>query len=471
MFPVETKPQNGNTSARESYFVDNPRFPFCKGCGHATVLRRLNEALVALQLPPEKISLVTDIGCIGLADGLFKELHTVHTTHGRSTAFATGISLADSMLFQSNLKTIVLIGDGGAMIGLQHLIHAAMLNVDVTVLICNNFVYGMTGGQGSGLTPECFVTATTPGGNIVPPVDLCEMLKNSNAPFVARATATGKELASLIQEAIAFPGFAAIEVLELCTEFAVPQNDLDGKKLIEVADRNHWQIGVIKDKDNRASFPQRYREHARELKNDVHGTVPTKNRPAKTSYLHRPVNIVIAGSAGERVQSSASTLCQAAAQDGLHSTQKNDNPVTQGSGFSLSELWLSPQEIGFTGIEEPDYIVVTSEDGFRELKSRGSIAQAGKDTKIFIEETIPSEELIGQVIRLPFRKTFGPKQAAMGALALVAKIYRLVDEDSLRTVVSKRYKDETEGLFTKVHELEKAVDVKRVRATPKEVKI
>ncbi|MBI3585953.1 MAG: 2-oxoacid:acceptor oxidoreductase family protein [Ignavibacteriales bacterium] len=471
MIPAETKPGNNSTPSRESYFVDNPRFPFCKGCSHTTVLRRLNEALVALQLPPEKISLVTDIGCIGLADGLFKELHTVHTTHGRSTAFATGISLADSLLAHGTLKTIVLIGDGGAMIGLQHLVHAAMLNVDVTVLICNNFVYGMTGGQGSGLTPECFVTATTPNGNIVPPVDLCEILKNSNASFVVRVEATGKELPSLIQEAIAFPGFAAIEVLELCTEFAVPQNDLDGKKLIEIAERNHWKLGVIKEKDDRPSFSQRYGEHIRQFKRGEQGVEPTKHRASKTLYLHRPVNVVVAGSAGERVQSSASMLCQAAAQDGLHITQKNDNPVTQGSGFSLSELWLSPHEIGFTGIEQPDYVVVTSEDGFRELKSRRSLAQAGKDTKIFLEETIPSEELEGLVIRLPFRKVFGVKQASMGALILLAKIYRLVDEESLRAIVSKRFKEETNDLFDKAHELEKTIDVKRVRATSKEIKM
>ncbi|MEX2089226.1 MAG: thiamine pyrophosphate-dependent enzyme, partial [Bacteroidota bacterium] len=108
-----------------TYLVDEPRFPFCKGCGHTSVLRRLNEALVELQIPPHRLALVTDIGCIGLADGLFKELHTVHTTHGRSTAFATGIALADSVLDKGSLKTVVLIGDGGAMIGLQHLVHAA----------------------------------------------------------------------------------------------------------------------------------------------------------------------------------------------------------------------------------------------------------------------------------------------------------------------------------------------------------
>src|SRR3970040_3074605 len=96
-----------------SYLTDEPCFPFCKGCGHTSVIRRLNEALVALQLPPENVALVTDIGCIGLADKLFRNNHNVHTTHGRSTAFATGIALADSVLAPSVLaggkrKTLVL---------------------------------------------------------------------------------------------------------------------------------------------------------------------------------------------------------------------------------------------------------------------------------------------------------------------------------------------------------------------------
>src|SRR3990172_12817785 len=124
----------------QAYLNDQVKFPFCKGCGHNNVLRRLNESLVALQLGVNDVALVTDIGCIGLADNLFKDIHTVHTTHGRSTAFATGIALADSVLENGKLKTIVLIGDGGAMIGLQHLVHAAMLNVDVTVIIFNNFI-------------------------------------------------------------------------------------------------------------------------------------------------------------------------------------------------------------------------------------------------------------------------------------------------------------------------------------------
>src|SRR3990172_7967939 len=156
-----------------TYMTEGAVMPFCKGCGHTNILNKLNDALTSLNLKPEDVCLVTDIGCIGLADPLFDRIHTVHTTHGRSTAFATGIELADSILGDSKAKTIVLIGDGGATIGLQHLIQAALLNVDVTVLVCNNFLYGMEGGQSSGFSPTDFVTPSTSWGSFIPPLDFC----------------------------------------------------------------------------------------------------------------------------------------------------------------------------------------------------------------------------------------------------------------------------------------------------------
>jgi len=428
--------------ARESYLVDQPKFPFCKGCGHNNVIRRLNEALVKLQIPPQDVALVTDIGCVGLADGLFKEIHTVHTTHGRSTGFGTGIAIADSVLAEGRLKTIVLIGDGGAMIGLQHLVHAAMLNVDVTVLIGNNFVYGMTGGQGSGLTPECFVTATTPKGNIVPPVDLCQILRHSNAPFVARTLATDKEFPSILEEAIAFPGFAAIEVLELCTEFAVPSNELTGKKLTEIAEQNQWEIGILHRDESRVPYAGRYRK-------TVMGKEKQKKErkkssaPARVPLLKDPISVVIAGSAGERVQSSAGLLCQAALDSGLFVTQKNDNPVTQGTGFSLSELWISPRPVGFTGIEQPDVLLVASEDGFRELKNQGWFNRLGKNSEVYLDESIAAEMNTRQVVCVPFRKAFGPKAAAMGALLTIAHSKRMVDPARVLETVRARYGDES----------------------------
>jgi 2-oxoglutarate/2-oxoacid ferredoxin oxidoreductase subunit beta len=135
------------------YLSPTAQLPYCRGCGHSLVVRQLSDALERLGLPPRSIELITDIGCVGLADALFPYLHTVHTTHGRSTAFATGMALADAVLEPRGLKPIVMIGDGGAMIGLLHLVHAAQLNVDVTVLIHNNFMFGMTGGQHSALSP------------------------------------------------------------------------------------------------------------------------------------------------------------------------------------------------------------------------------------------------------------------------------------------------------------------------------
>jgi len=425
-----------------SYLIDNPLWPFCKGCGHTMVIRRINEALVSLQLQPQDVALVTDIGCIGMSDGLFRAIHTVHTTHGRSTAFATGIALADSVLAEKKLKTIVLIGDGGAMIGLQHLVHAAMLNVDVTVLICNNFVYGMTGGQGSGFTPECFVTATTPDGNIVPPVDICEMLMSSNAAFVGRTIATDKELTSLIAQAIAYPGFAALEILELCTEFAVPQNELTGTKLLAVAEQNGWSMGLLRAGTDRPPFGKKYLDNIlTKPTQSPRKSAVRKNLP-KPMGIDGPVSLMIVGSAGEKVQSAAATLCQAAVASGLRVTQKNDNPVTQGSGFSLSEVWLSPEEIGFTGIDRPDYLVILSTDGYRELVERGVLLRLGNTTKVYIDESIDVPVEHGKVKRHAYRKLFGPTLAAVGALVHIARLNRLVDSEALDGAVQPRLKND-----------------------------
>lgn len=426
---------------RRSYLVENPRFPFCKGCSHTAVLRKLNDALVGLQLRPQDVVLVTDIGCIGLADALFDTIHTVHTTHGRSTAFATGMALADSILAAGTLKPIVLIGDGGAMIGLQHLVHAAMLNVDVTVLICNNFVYGMTGGQGSGLTPECFMTATTPQGNVVPPVDICTILTASNAPFVARTTALDPSLASLLQQAIAFPGFAAIEILELCTEFAVPMNELTGKKLLAIAKENQWQMGVLRTLHDRLTYAERIKTRE---------TDKPKAEPSITpghAPLTKPVSIVLAGSAGERVQSAATTLCRAAAFSGLFITQKNDNPVTQGSGFSTSELWLSPTPIDFTGIEHPDVVVVTSEDGLRELADQRLFERLCAHSVVYLDETLKDFPQHSPARRKPFRKVFGPEFAALGALTFLARTHNLVAWETLHDLISQRLGTRASAFF------------------------
>ncbi len=112
--------------------------------------------------------MVTDIGCIGIIDRQFKA-HTVHGLHGRSTALATGISMG----LTTRKEDHRFIGDGGATIGLQHILEAAHRNVNMTVLVHNNMLYGMTGGQPSGLTPCGFKTSTMPDGRPDGGMDIC----------------------------------------------------------------------------------------------------------------------------------------------------------------------------------------------------------------------------------------------------------------------------------------------------------
>lgn len=428
--------------APETYFVDDVRFPFCRGCGHTNVLRRLNEAMTALKLKPKDVALVTDIGCIGLADGLFKDVHTVHTTHGRSTAFATGIGLADRVLAKGHLHIIVLIGDGGAMIGLQHLVHAAMLNANVTVLICNNFVYGMTGGQGSSLTPECFVTATTPTGNMVPPADLCQILVHSNAPYVARSLSTDKELSSTIQEAIAFPGFAAVEILELCTEFAVPQNQLTGSKLADIAALNGWELGLLVKRKESIPYDKRLVWPV-----EVAPSPRTPEGPSERSILGHRVSIVLGGSAGEKIQSAAAAVCRSGIASGLYATQKNDNPVTQGSGFSVAEISLGPSPIRFTGIEHPDALLAVSQEGLRELSRRGSIDSMSDSSLLVLDDSLECELPRGRSIPLPLRKTFGANGAATAALLYASRLLHVLPESAIHTIAQVRLGDKSPVLF------------------------
>jgi len=398
------------------YLAPDARLPYCRGCGHASVVRQLSRALERLQLPPRSVVLTTDIGCVGLADSLFPYLHTVHTTHGRSTAIATGIALGDVLFEQSALKPVVMIGDGGAMIGLLHLVHAAQLNVDVTVLVHNNFLFGMTGGQHSALTPLEFVTATTPDGNYTPPLDLVALLRAAHAGFLARQSATDTDLDALIAEAIAYPGFAMVEILELCTAYGTRWNQLTGSKLKEIAELQGYAVGKPETSLERPTFREM-------IRHQQHNSHPPRQKLAETgpqvegATLAAELRLVVAGSAGERVQSAAALLAKAALAAGLYATQKNDNPVTQGTGFSLSEVCLSPQPIEYTGMEQPDVVIVVSADGLKELGVNGTLGRVRAETLVLMDAELEAPAMPGRLIKLPLRRRATPQRAALAALA------------------------------------------------------
>lgn len=441
--------------ASPRYLSADASLPYCRGCGHSLVVRHLSRALERLELPPRSVALTTDIGCVGLADSLFPYLHTVHTTHGRSTAFATGMALAESVVEPKGLKPIVMIGDGGAMIGLLHLVHAAQLNVNITVLVHNNFVFGMTGGQHSALTPVDFVTATTPDGNLTPPLDLLKLLRSAHAGFLARQYATSSDLETLIADAIRFPGFSLVEILELCPTYGTRWNQLTGAALQEIVQRQGYFIGKMEIEQERPTFLELYgremetrsQTETRKLKLEI-GERASFQLPV-SSFPSGELRVVVAGTAGERVQSAAALFCRAALAAGLYTTQKNDNPVTQGTGFSLSEICLSREPIEYTGMETPNVVLVLSQDGWKELAANGTLRRCEPETLLFLDSQLDvappagpparpdsaqaptslsalslstgrPEAVAGQtgrVVRLPFRREATPKGAALAAIA------------------------------------------------------
>ncbi len=351
---------------KEQFIHKEVPMPYCKGCGHTLILNKLAQGLAELEMTPTKVVFVTDIGCVGLADKLLKA-HTVHTLHGRSTAVATGISLAEDIMDNHRLKTVVLIGDGGSTIGLLHLVEAARLNADMTVIVHNNFLYGMTGGQHSGFTPDGFVTRTTREGCPYPPLNICDILKTAGADFVARGLAHERQAGELIKQGISKPGFAVIELLELCTGFATRYNPMNAKVLNAISEEQGMPLGVLHS-NNRPTPTFSKSGEVRFFKTIEEGF---------SHNLTKPLKLVLGSSAGMGGQFIAAKLAQAAIASGLEVTQKSDNPVTIGTGYSTSELIFSDQEILYTGIDSPDYILITSADGYARLKNRISSLDRG----------------------------------------------------------------------------------------------
>ena len=189
---------------------------WCPGCGHGIIMHSLLRALVNLEKKKSQTVISSGIGCSSRMAG-YIDACTVHTTHGRSLAFATGIKLANP-----ELTVIDVMGDGDCTaIGGNHFIHACRRNIDITAIVMNNNIYGMTGGQASPTTPVGSMATTTPYGAIDPSFDICKLAEGAGASYVARATiANPKQAEQFIQTGIAKKGFSVIEILTHChTQF------------------------------------------------------------------------------------------------------------------------------------------------------------------------------------------------------------------------------------------------------------
>jgi len=375
-------------------FIVQDRLPyeFCPGCSHGKILEALDKSLQLQGLDASEVVIVTDIGCVGLSDKYFRT-HAFHGLHGRSITYASGIKMQNP-----DLHVIVLIGDGGCGIGGHHLLNAARINTDVTVLVFNNMNFGMTGGQHSVTTPLNSITATTSLGSTDAPMDIAATAQVNGGGFVARATAFDKDLPELISKAMKHSGFSLLDIWELCTAYFVPRNDFGRKEMVSHIEEMELKTGILAETD-RPSFQTQNRllqEQTRGLKTMSGKVLETMF----TSNLDRPIRIVIAGAAGQKVVSAGDLIAAAATLSGLWTSRRADFPITIQTGFSVAELVISPEPVEYFGVPKPDFAAIIAPEGQAKIKML--LGEMDKDDTVYYSDGLENIDTNAELLPLQF---------------------------------------------------------------------
>lgn len=382
----------------------NPDRPsvYCPGCTHEKITTGLNQALKRIKASPEKVVLVSDIGCSGLFDTAFN-VHAVHGTHGRALTYAAGIKLANP-----DLHVIATMGDGGLGIGGAHFLAACRRNLDLTLLILNNFNFGMTGGQYSVTTPQDAVTSSGFLNRAEMPLDICTVAASAGATFVEQCSGFDPELDQKIAAAILHKGFSVVETLGLCTGRFAKNN----KKARETIVKQTQKTALTQ----RPEFGRQYRQLA--AKEPDMETLDTF-KPTPPEPESRRKNIALLGSAGMRIVTAGEIACYTGLCAGQNVSVKNDYNITVLKGPCVSEIILSPEKIKFPGIIQPDIIIALSDNGVQRRKKL--FADATRNSLIFREKSVPIPDTCAQIFDVDFSTLAGKKvDWAFAGLCLIA---------------------------------------------------
>jgi Pyruvate/2-oxoacid:ferredoxin oxidoreductase gamma subunit len=264
-------------------------------------------------------------------------------------------------------------------------------------------------------------------------MDLCSTAIAAGASWVRRITAFDKDMPDQIAAAIQQPGFAMLDVWELCSAYYMERNKLGKKELLALADEYGLGFGNLADHP-RPEYSERYRQAYDEGKSVL------KKRPRiEVKYDHsvtKQTGIIIAGSAGQRIRSAATIFAEAGIFAGLNATQKDDYPITVRTGHSVAEIILSPETIEYTGIDSPDYVLVISEDGLKRVRAK--ISQLSESCTLYADDSLDLPETKARIRRLPFAevgKQVNKLSVASGALAAMLKDSGMFPVEALETAV------------------------------------
>jgi pyruvate/2-oxoacid:ferredoxin oxidoreductase beta subunit/Pyruvate/2-oxoacid:ferredoxin oxidoreductase gamma subunit len=401
----------------------------CPGCAHDRITHHLDQALQNMGLAGNQIVLVSDIGCSGLFDTFFNT-HAMHGLHGRALTYAAGLKMA-----QPKLNVVVTMGDGGQGIGGAHLLAACRRNLNLTLLILNNFNFGMTGGQYSATTPPEARLGSSFLSALERPLDIGEVARCAGAPYVRRCSGYQKELPLLIQEAIEYEGFAVMDIWGICPGRYTKKNKLTPKMIDEILAKQPPLDGIMPE-NVRPEYGQHYRRLAAEQnKIPEPAIIDSQFKPPQTGRQE----VILLGSAGQRVITAGELLCLAGLTAGMRTTQKNEYNITVLRGPSISELILSPQQIDFTGIEKPNVVVALDQEGvdrrrdvFGRLTAESLVIQVGGTSLPDSKARIHQIDLKDQGVK--------PSDWALASLVVLAKLKRIITRQMLEAALKVRFK-------------------------------
>ena len=402
---------------------------FCPGCSHDKVLHALDKTLIDMGDTGNDVVIVTDIGCSGLFDTFFNT-HAFHGLHGRALTYATGIKMA-----RPDLKVIVTMGDGGLGIGGAHVLSTCRRNIDLTLLVLNNFNYGMTGGQCSFTTPQDAVVGSGFLNRLEKPVDICQVAGAAGAGMVLRVSTYQKDLVEKLKVAITFDGFSLVDIRGVCPGRYTRRNKLtpeaiaaDLAKLPDLPD--------FKTLNARMEYGKAYRQEAAKL-SDPPDPVRIKATcvPPQTGRQE----VVIIGGAGQRIITAGELLCLAGASAGCHATQKNDYPITVMKGHSVSEVILSDEAVGYTGIEDPSVVIALAPEGVNRRKKM--LAALSPQSVVIKAAGVELPDCRATVIEVDFKAhQIKSRDWALAALAVLARQNKALTMEMLMAALTLRFK-------------------------------
>jgi pyruvate/2-oxoacid:ferredoxin oxidoreductase beta subunit/Pyruvate/2-oxoacid:ferredoxin oxidoreductase gamma subunit len=405
---------------------------FCPGCSHERITHTLDKAFQMMGLGGERIAMVSDIGCSGLFDTFFNT-HAFHGLHGRALTYAAGLKLA-----RPELTVVVTMGDGGQGIGGAHLLAACRRNLDLTLLILNNFNFGMTGGQYSATTPPEAEVGSGFLNRLERPLDICSVAQAAGAPYVVRCSAYRSDISAVIRKAIAFKGFSVVDIWGICPGRFSKRNRLTTKGIEDMLSRLSPFEGEVLE-NQRREFGDHYRELAAAQK-------PVPPPPAVRARF-APLGtereeVILLGSAGQRIITAGEILCLAGLQAGLNVTQKNDYDITVLRGPSISEMILSPQPIGYTGISRPSVVIALGPEGVARRKKM--FAGLDETSTVIQASSVELPDCRARIHPLDFKRQ-GLKSTdwALAALGVLAKLGRVVSLEMLEAAMADRLRGDS----------------------------